>query len=222
MNDKAFLVTFLRTDPFYTIDMSNHTNPTVIGELKISGFSNYLHPYDSYGNVLIAVGQDADTNGVVTGLQISLFDVTNLAKPSLTHRYAVEDEKSIYSSSEAQYDHKAFRFLSQSKKLILPISVRDYSYNTKDNQSFDGFYIFNVSNENGISLDFEITHVDSASYGWCWYDAFLPARSLVHNGVVTTTKGHTILAHDLDTSEQVWNLNLDANNTESCYRYWID
>eukprot|EP01083_Nonionella_stella_P148165 468591_1 len=78
MGDKAFVVTFLRTDPFYTIDLSNHSNPRQVGALEITGYSNYLHPYDEEGNILIGVGQDANEDGVATGLQISLFDATNL------------------------------------------------------------------------------------------------------------------------------------------------
>lgn len=218
IKDKAFLVTFLRTDPFYTIDLSSPTNPKVLGELKIPGYSSYLHPYDSSNDRLIAVGQDADSNGRVTGLQISLFDVTNLSQPKLQHRFIVENDKGVYSSSEVEYDHKAFRFLSQSKKLLLPVSIRDYS--KTDNQSFDGFYIFDVSKESGISLDFEISHVDSNSYDRCWSRSYLPSRSLVHNSVVMTLKRHSVQTHELDTQDKKWDLNLDENYKGKCVMYW--
>lgn len=226
MGDKAFVVTFLRTDPFYTIDLSNHSNPRQVGALEITGYSNYLHPYDEEGNILIGVGQDANEDGVATGLQISLFDATDLTNATLIKRYSVENESglndtTVWSSSAAQYDPKAFRFLPESKKLILPTSIRDYKDST---QNFDGFIVFDLASKD-ISYSFNISHVDPKQlFSYCWYDAYLSSRSLVHDGVVTTTKGHTVLAHDLETKKMVLKpLNLDINNTECAPGgYWID
>jgi len=121
MKDKAFLVTFLRTDPFYAIDMSNHSMPVEKSALKITGFSNYIHPYDKDGNILITVGQDATDDGRVLGLQVSIFNATDLSNLSLLFRHNVENETNVWSSSDALFDHKAFRFLHESKKLIIQL-----------------------------------------------------------------------------------------------------
>jgi uncharacterized secreted protein with C-terminal beta-propeller domain len=113
MIDKGWIVTFLRTDPLLSLDLSDHSSPKVKGELKVPGYSNYLYPYDNEGNYIIGVGQDADKDGRAIGLQISLYDVSDLANPNLVHRYNAEDadgEDTIISSSAAQYDPKAFRF----------------------------------------------------------------------------------------------------------------
>merc|ERR1712125_181697 len=95
MEEKAFMVTFRQTDPFYTFDLTDHSNPQIKGELKIPGFSNYLHPFDSEGNIMIAVGQNADeTTGRTTGLQISLYNVTDLTNPRSIDRYDVQQGSS--------------------------------------------------------------------------------------------------------------------------------
>lgn len=226
MRDKAFVVTFLRTDPFYTIDLSNHSSPRQVGALEITGFSNYLHPFDDEGNIIIGVGQDADDLGRATGLQISLFNATNFSNVTLISRFSVENEAgfnetNVWSTSAAQYEPKAFRFLRKSKQLILPISIRDYK-NFANN--FDGFLVFDLSNQD-IEFSFNISHVNQQQiFSFCWYNAYLQSRSLVHAGVVTTMKGHSVLAHDLNTKNMtVAPLNLDRNNTEcGSGGYWLE
>jgi uncharacterized secreted protein with C-terminal beta-propeller domain len=222
MGDKAFVVTFLRTDPFYTINMRNHSLPEKVGELEITGFSNYLHPFDSAGNFLLGVGQDADDTGRTSGLQISLFDVSNFSHPTLVNRFKIENGRNEYSSSAAQYEPKAFRLLSvseTSKILIIPTSVRAY---LNPERSFDGFQIFDVSTDK-ISFSFNISHVDPKQMStYCWYNAYLSPRSLVHDGIVTTMKGHTAVAHDLFNKTKVNELNMDTGNNV-CARggYWV-
>ena len=208
MEEKAFMVTFRRTDPFYTFDLTDHTDPKMKGELKISGFSNYLHPFDSDGNIMIAVGQNAnETTGRTTGLQISLYNVTDLANPTAIDRYNVQQGDSTYSWSEAQYNHKAFRFYENSNKLIIPAKVAGKNLQS----SFDGFKVFSVS-LSGISSHFDIQHNFQQK---CWSDATFSARSLIHSGILTTMKGHTVKAHNIDTKDFHWLINMDSNTT-SC------
>ena len=118
MGEKAYVVTFRQTDPFYTLDMSDPNDPLVVGELKILGFSNYLHPIN--GDLILAIGQNATETGRANGLQISLFNVSDFSNPMRVKTYV---EQGTWSSSEAQYDHRAFRYLPQTKLLILPLSV---------------------------------------------------------------------------------------------------
>jgi Beta propeller domain/Vault protein inter-alpha-trypsin domain len=75
--DKGYLVTFRQTDPLFTLDLSDPRHPKVAGELKINGFSNYIHPMDD--NLLLAIGQDADDTGRVQGFHMQVFDVTDPA-----------------------------------------------------------------------------------------------------------------------------------------------
>ncbi len=76
----GYVVTFRQTDPLYVVDLTEPTNPVVKGELKINGYSAYLHPYGD--GQLVGIGQDATDQGRTLGLQVSLFDVTNSQDPT--------------------------------------------------------------------------------------------------------------------------------------------
>ena len=80
LGDRAYVVTFRRTDPLYVLDLSNPADPKTVGELEVAGFSEYLFPLAN--NLLLGVGRDADTAGRVTGLKVALFDVANPALPT--------------------------------------------------------------------------------------------------------------------------------------------
>jgi uncharacterized secreted protein with C-terminal beta-propeller domain len=148
--DRAFVVTFREPDPFYSLDLSDPTSLKAVGELEIPGFSNYLHPITVPGDneeqqdLIIGVGRHVDERtGRSGGLQVSLFDVSDFANPQRIQNFV---ENCDYSSSEAQYDHKAFRYLKESQLLILPLTVY-----TRDNEAFDGFRLYKVDPELGIS-----------------------------------------------------------------------
>ena len=215
MGKKGFVVTFRQVDPLYTIDLSDPSNPIAVGELKIPGFSNYLHPIDDEANFIIGVGQDANDNGIIQGLQITLFNVTTLSNPQQINKYVESSGSGSY--SDVQYDHKAFRYLPESQMLILPAS-----YYGKE--SFDGFIVYDVDYTKKFSKWFEISHSSSQDvwYG-CgnWFQ--LPSRSLVFDGNVTTLKGQTVLSHDLATKEKLWSLDVDDGGNDNsfvdCYVY---
>ncbi|MBL0749172.1 beta-propeller domain-containing protein [Nocardioides baculatus] len=78
-DDLAIVVTFRQTDPLYAIDLSDPAAPRLLGELKIPGFSEYLHPLGEHR--LIGMGQDATLDGMTRGAQAALFDVTDLTDP---------------------------------------------------------------------------------------------------------------------------------------------
>ncbi|MEM9133258.1 MAG: beta-propeller domain-containing protein [Actinomycetota bacterium] len=80
MGDVAYVVTFREVDPLYTVDLSDPTDPVVKGELKIPGFSDYLHPVE--GEYLLGVGMDGDEQGFISGAVVSLFDVSDLTNPT--------------------------------------------------------------------------------------------------------------------------------------------
>lgn len=75
MGDTGYFVTFLNTDPLFAVDLSDHNNPKIIGEIKISGFSEYLHFWGE--NKLLGVGYETDDNGVRLGLKLSMFDISD-------------------------------------------------------------------------------------------------------------------------------------------------
>ena len=103
IGDAGYVVTFRQTDPLYTIDLSRPERPRVLGELKIPGYSAYLHPVGD--DLLLGVGQDATDTGVRQGLQLSLFDVSDLAHPARLQQARLGDR---FSGSSAEWDHHAF------------------------------------------------------------------------------------------------------------------
>jgi inhibitor of cysteine peptidase len=115
MGDKAYLVTFRQTDPFFVLDLSNPAEPRVAGELKIPGYSSYLHMYDE--NHVIGLGMENST------LKLSLFDVTNVNAPIEIAKYNVEGD---YTSSDALYEPKAFLFDKAKELLVIPVSITQY------------------------------------------------------------------------------------------------
>lgn len=78
-DDLAIVVTFRQTDPLYAIDLTDPADPRLLGELKIPGFSEYLHPLGEHR--LLGMGQDATLDGMTHGAQAALFDVTDLTDP---------------------------------------------------------------------------------------------------------------------------------------------
>lgn len=112
----GYVVTFRQTDPLYTLDLSDPRQPRVTGELKITGFSAYLHPAGE--GKLIGVGQEATEQGRTTGTQVSLFDVRDPASPQRLAQYHLPD-----STSEAQFDPHAFLYWPQDGTLVIPVSA---------------------------------------------------------------------------------------------------
>jgi Beta propeller domain len=191
-----------------------------VGELQIPGFSNYLQPIGD--NLVLGVGQHVVDDRAV-GLQISLFDVSDFAKPLRIANFV--EEAGNGSTSDAQYDHKAFRLL-ENGLLILPVEVHDWrgwipgdSAEQSENESFDGFKVYYVNKDEKTITDyFEISH-GSNFFNGCWSRNYMAPRSLVFGGDVWTLKSHTILVHDLTDRVQVGDgaINLDENlSTDEC------
>ena len=114
LGTQAYVVTFRQTDPLYVINLADPTNPVVAGELKIPGYSAYLHPVGD--GLLLGVGQGADENGITNGTQLSLFDVTDPANPQLISSLP------IGGTSEAEWDHKAFLYWAEDGTIVIPVS----------------------------------------------------------------------------------------------------
>lgn len=120
IGETGYVVTFRQTDPLYTIDLSDPANPVVTGELKITGYSGYLHPVGP--DRLLGVGQEATAEGQTTGLQVSLFD-TAAAEATVLHQYHREG-----ADSAVQYDPHAFLYWEDASIAALPVSDWDMEY----------------------------------------------------------------------------------------------
>jgi uncharacterized secreted protein with C-terminal beta-propeller domain len=153
MGPRGYVVTFEQIDPLFTLDLSDPTDPTVVGELEVTGFSSYLHPIGD--DWLLAVGQEADEEGRVLGLAVSIFDVRDFADPKLAHRYLVEDEERAWSWSEALSDHHAFTY----HRGVLSIPI----YLWEAEGRFSGLLVLAVDPDEGIWELGRIDHQDLSS-----------------------------------------------------------
>ncbi len=107
------MVTFRQTDPLYVLDLSDPAQPRLRGELKVPGFSTYLHPVGD--DRLLGVGQDADADGRVTGMQLSLFDLSDPAAPTQLDRLSLGE-----GWSPAAEDSRAFGYDVERRLAVLP------------------------------------------------------------------------------------------------------
>ncbi|WP_158852014.1 beta-propeller domain-containing protein [Saccharothrix deserti] len=110
----GYVVTFRQVDPLYTLDLSDPAEPRKVGELKITGFSAYLHPAGD--GKLIGVGQEATDQGRTTGTQVSLFDVSNPAAPTKVAGHHLPG-----ANSEVEYDPHAFLHWPARDLVVLPV-----------------------------------------------------------------------------------------------------
>jgi uncharacterized secreted protein with C-terminal beta-propeller domain len=116
IEDRGYVVTFRQIDPLFTLDLTDPTHPRVRGELKIAGYSAYLHPVGDHE--LLGIGQDATPEGRQAGTQLSLFDVADPAAPRLLSKVKLGQ----FSSSEAEYDHHAFLWWEPLRLAVIPVS----------------------------------------------------------------------------------------------------
>ena len=160
MGNRAYMVTFVQTDPLFVIDLTDPENPTLLGELKIPGYSKYLHPYDD--THIIGFGERTTTNeygGVVTdGMKMALFDVTNPSKPKEMFSVNI-GEKGTY--SELLNNHKALLFSKEKNIIAFPVRISEKveTYTTKT--KFQGAVVYELDLKKGFNLKGMISHLDN-------------------------------------------------------------
>ena len=192
----GYVVTFKQIDPLFVLDLSDPTNQIVKGELKIPGYSSYLHPYDE--THIIGIGHNTKSNGYggVTNanMKMSMFDVSDLENPKEVFNIDIGGD---YADSSISYNHKAL-FYNKDKNLVgFPITYREY--NARDDKN--GFVIFKIDLEKGFEIYGEIlqkidyrTNIDRAIY----------------IGNTLYTLGRTqIVSYNLETLEKIKTLELE-------------
>lgn len=187
----GYVVTFRKTDPLYVVDLHNPLQPEVKGELKILGFSAYLHPIGE--TMLLGVGQLAnESDGLVQGLQFSLFDVSDPSNPRRVHERVVGQRGS---RSEAQEDHHAFLYWAPTGLLAVPATVIE-----EGQQPFSGALLMTVSAEDGFAEPTRVTHTGRIQ------DSYSSIRRILVIGErVLTISSDGILVNDLKTfAERAW------------------
>jgi len=230
IGDRCYLVTFRKIDPLFVIDLSNPYDPTVLGKLKIPGYSDYLHPYDE--NHIIGIGKEtiAAESGDFSwyqGVKLSLFDVNDVTKPKEISKYEIGDRGT---DSYALSDHKAFLFSKSKNLLVIPILlaeideekyVGEIPTNVHGDYVWQGAYIFDVSLENGFIVKGMVSHADEEEFLKSgYYSPYSVKRSLYIGGVLYTVSDKMIKMNDLDDLEYINKVELPYEEEVYPYPVW--
>ncbi len=153
MGDMGYVVTFRQVDPLFVLDLSDPENPQVTGELKIPGFSNYLHPISQ--DVLLGIGQDIDEEtGRQQGIKLSLFDVSDSGMPREIKNLILGDEGSY---AEVLHNHKALMLKPQDDLIAFDATLNLYSGKLV-RESFNGLLVIRASEAGELELVKEISN----------------------------------------------------------------
>lgn len=171
MGDIVYFVTFRDTDPLFSVDVSDPTNPALLGALKIPGFSSYLHFYGE--NLLLGLGYEVDSEtGEYQGVKLSMFDISDPSNVTETSKYVLEDT----SYCPGLYDYKAI--LADPEKNILGF------------QCEDSYLVFSYDGEQGFLNQFTEERDSSQEV---WY----PFRGLFISDTFYLTDFQSIQAYDM-------------------------
>lgn len=191
LGERAYLVTYQTVDPLFVIDLKNPSNPEVLGELKIPGYSMYLHPYDD--NHIIGIGMQTEekinrntsgkvtsTIATVTGMKMALFDVSDVQNPVQISETVIGDNRT---TSAILTNHKAMLFSKGKELLAIPVnnyqedfeikaSTDDYSSMVSNYTNYskpyisEGYFVYKINLTDGLNLKGTITHEKQASRGY--------------------------------------------------------
>ncbi|WLD91614.1 beta-propeller domain-containing protein [Alkalihalobacillus sp. AL-G] len=209
MQDRIYVVTFKQVDPLFVIDASDPKNPSVLGELKIPGFSNYLHPYDEnhligFGHdtkIVTGKGQEGEPRILTQGVKISLFDVSDVHNPKEKFSEIIGGRGT---HSPVNHDHKALLVHKKRNLFAFPISVYE---NVEDgnhyeqNFIFQGAMVYNIDLKDGIQLEKKISHLEGNSPYEEW-ESTIRRMIYIEDNIyaISPTK---ISAHNMDSYKQI-------------------
>jgi uncharacterized secreted protein with C-terminal beta-propeller domain len=194
IEERGYVVTFRQTDPLYVLDLSDAAAPKVVGELKIPGYSGYLHPIGE--NLLLGVGQSglepgsspAPTRPGQIGVQFSLFDISDPASPR-----RIDTQTYGGGTAAAEFDPKAFLYWQPRDLIIAPTNLHgDY----QGRGAFSGLVLLRANADGLKELGRLAT---TAAYGSV-------NRSLVIDDTVYMLSDHALQANSLDTHREIHKL----------------
>ena len=198
LGDLGYVVTFRQVDPLYVIDLRDAKAPKVAGELKVPGFSSYIHPLDD--GHLLTIGRDANDEGQVGGMKLEIFDVTDPTAPRSVKTAILGDSWNTW--SDAQWDHKAFTYFGARGLLGIPVS----GWQT-DNESYWSYkselFVFEVGLDD-IEQIGAVSHVglldelgvNTGCRQWSgWGDAYI-RRAVFIEDYVYSVSNLGVVVHD--------------------------
>ncbi|RKH54515.1 beta-propeller domain-containing protein, partial [Corallococcus llansteffanensis] len=162
--ERGFVVTFKKTDPLFVLDLKDPAAPKVAGELKIPGFSTYMHLLDD--NHLLSIGYDAQDMGNFAwfqGVLLQVFDISTPSAPTLQHKTVIGTRGS---SSEALTQHLAFNYFRQKHLLALPMAVCEASRgggSFGEQLTFNGLMVYRVDADTGFNYLGGVAHTPAST-----------------------------------------------------------
>ena len=232
LGDRAYLVTYKTIDPLFVIDLSNPEKPQVLGELKIPGYSTYLHPYDE--NHLIGIGMQTEekvnrdssgrvrsTTATITGMKMALFDVTDVNNPIQISDTIIGDRRT---TSAILTNHKALLFSKEKELLAIPVNnytedfeiesssdeyesiVNSYTNYRKEYVS-EGYFVYNINLTDGFTLKGTITH-DKTKSKYSYYNTSRLLRGLYIDDNLYTVSEDYIKVNSLDDLQEISQLKI--------------
>ena len=238
IGNKAYLVTYKTVDPLYVLDLSNPTSPKVLGELKIPGYSTYLHPYDE--THLIGIGMETketvnrnyqgkvtSTTARITGMKMALFDVSNLRNPIQISSTVIGDSRT---TSAILTNHKALLFSKEKELIAIPVNNYDEDFeitNSDDNSSLinsytnyskkyvsEGYLVYKINLTDGFKLKGSITHKsDTSNTSYYYYSKSRLLRGMYINNNLFTVSEDKLKVNNLEDLKQISELDFRGNNT---------
>ncbi|CAM3379914.1 beta-propeller domain-containing protein [Marinicrinis lubricantis] len=231
MGDRGYVVTFKQVDPLFVLDLANPAAPQVLGQLKIPGYSDYLHPYDE--NHIIGFGKDTvvveqkDENGnpvgsaqaFYTGMKMALFDVSDVSHPKELHKVMIGDRGT---ESELLHDHKSLLFDREQNLLAFPVTLMEvkgdkidpYGYPAYGEFAFQGAYVYHLSPEEGFKLRGTISHLDESDMskaGYYGFDYRKHVNRILYIGDTLYTLSSAMLkANDLNSLTELGQVSVPA------------
>lgn len=232
MGTKAYLVTYRTVDPLYVIDLSSPSNPKVLGELKIPGYSTYLHPYDE--NHMIGIGMETketvnrdsmgrvrSTTARIVGMKMALFDVSNVNNPVQISSTVIGDSRA---TSAILTNHKALLFSKEKELIAIPVNnyAEDFEVNSSENYSSlvsaytnyskkyvsEGYFVYSINLKDGFNLKGTITHDKKTSSYYSYYNTSRLLRGLYIDDYLFTVSEDYVKANRLDNLDLVSQLNV--------------
>jgi len=216
VGDRGYMVTFKNVDPFFVLDLKDPAHPSILGALKIPGYSDYLHPYDEnhvigFGKDTIEIGSKGmggESMAFYQGMKMALFDVSDVKNPVEKFRENIGDRGT---DSELLRNHKALLFSKDKNLLAFPVTVMSVQGdNTKPGTSFpeygsfayQGAYVYNFDLTSGFVLKGKITHLSGDDYlkaGNYWYNSEKNIERILYiDDVLYTLSKKFIKANDLN------------------------
>ena len=244
VGDRAYLVTFETIDPLWVIDLSDPTNPTILGELEVPGVSTYIHPVDENTLLTIGIGPGEDGLGLDWSMtQISLFDVSDPTNPTLADSLplspAYTDENCddvrtcgwSWSWSEATYEHKAFTYWAPENLLAVPLSTYRYTYDVDGGYGYEYvsmLKLVKVDAENlSLSEHGEVDHSpfynndDSDVHWWFSYSTNI-RRSIFMGDYIYAFSALGVTIHSTSDLNPIQELDIPGHELPDWYYYEED